>query len=410
MLALVDQVAVGIAFVALSCLFIAYVLYPMLMVVIGLAAYRPLEAPLPDDQCPTVTLIVPCYNEGKVIARKLENALNLDYPPTKLQIIVADDCSTDDTRKIAEKFQSDQVLVVGGQKRSGKNELINRAVTYARGDVLCLCDANVFFKPDAVRRLVTRLVQDPRCGAVTGRVRIQSELSNFGVGERFYYWVEWSVQRGESVIGSLTAVDGGMYVVWRSAFHRVPPDVPDDLWQSWSVLRSGKAIRFEYDSLALETPTLVAQHELARRIRMMSAITGMLLRAHFPFDQPIYMLQICNHKLLRWLTPLWLFLLLLGTSFVSVKALCRPESVGQLEAVVLTLWIAQCVFYSAAVAGAMFPRLRRSGVICVPFYFVLANVGMAIGWVRGLLFHRSPIWERTPRLSVPSPQEPHKVL
>ena len=79
---------------------------------------------------PTITLVIPTYNEGAVIERKLDNVLELDYPRDKLLIIVVDSGSTDDTRSIVRKFASEHdgrlsISILEQSSRMGKSEAIN---------------------------------------------------------------------------------------------------------------------------------------------------------------------------------------------------------------------------------------------------------------------------------------------
>jgi len=179
---------------------------------------------LPDNNLlPHVSLIIPAHNEELVLREKLLNALSLNYPQDRLEIIVASDGSTDATASIAREFADRGVRLLAFEERRGKALVLNDAIAASKGDVLMLCDANVFFEKDALRWLVAGLA-NPRVGAVTGDVRLQSEHSSFGLGESLYYKLERAMQLGESVAGSVMGVDGGMYIMRRNlSFHHVHP-------------------------------------------------------------------------------------------------------------------------------------------------------------------------------------------
>ena len=171
----------------------------------------------PAESHRTLSLIIPAYNEQNVLRAKLENTISTACLRDTLQIIVASDGSSDETVEIAREYEDRGVKVLAFTERRGKASVVNDAVTEANGEIICLCDANVMFQPDALQRLVAAL-DDSRVGAATGDVRLASYESNFGEGESLYYRIERAIQLGESRIGSVMSVDGGMYVIRRELF------------------------------------------------------------------------------------------------------------------------------------------------------------------------------------------------
>ena len=125
-----------------------------------------------DDFYPTVSLVVPTYNEGVVIRRKLDNLLQLDFPREKLEVLVVDSGSTDNTRAIVRSIADGngdrlKITLIEQPTRTGKSEAINEALKHVRSEVLVLSDADVTFPPEALARLVSNFA-DPSLGAVSG--------------------------------------------------------------------------------------------------------------------------------------------------------------------------------------------------------------------------------------------------
>ena len=121
---------------------------------------------------PTVSVIIPTYNEASVIRQKLENVAQLDYPREKLEVMVVDSASTDQTGDIvntfAEEHRRDLNLVFVEQPfRRGKSEAINEALRRTRSEVMVLTDADVTFSPSSVQKLV-RGLDGSEVGAVSG--------------------------------------------------------------------------------------------------------------------------------------------------------------------------------------------------------------------------------------------------
>ncbi|HUG90532.1 MAG TPA: glycosyltransferase family 2 protein [Planctomycetaceae bacterium] len=346
--------------------------------------------------CPSVSLIIPAHNEETTIASKLENALAIDYPAERLEIIVASDGSSDRTVEIAESvsrlaervdYIGPHIRVLDFPDRRGKTAVLNDAAREAAGEVLCLCDANVMFRPDALRRLAARL-EDPAIGAVSGDVRLASSESEFAEGEAAYYRLERSVQLGESRIGSMMGVDGGMYVVRRELFRPLPDDtIVDDFVLSMRVIRQGRRVVYEPSAVATENGTPKARQEFRRRVRLSAGAMQVLKRGEWPpLSRPVEFAQFVSHKVLRWAGPVWLLALV-----VSSAALWQAGWVFRIAA------CGQAAFYALAAAAAASRRLRETRAGGIAFYFTLSHIGMAVGLLRGL-FNLQPVtWRRTER-------------
>jgi len=364
---------------------LGYVLlgYPLTLMVLGLFCRRR----EPGTAEPTVTLVIPVHNEEAVIEEKLENSLSLDYPRDKLEIVVASDGSTDGTVELARSYESRGVRVLDFPQRRGKAAAMADAVRQAAGEVVCLSDANVIFRPDALKILAGRLAE-PDVGAASGQVRIASDESSFGEGESFYYRVERQLQLAESRVGSLMGVDGGMNVLRRELFGPLPPDtILDDFVLSVQVMRRGYRVAYEPRAVAGENGTPAARQEWRRRVRIAAGAVQSIKRGHWPpLSRPVLLWQYLSHKALRWTTPVWLGVLLLG------NAVLWPVNVFYR----ITL-AAQLLVYLSAGLAAVWLRYRETRAGGIPFYFTMSNLAMAWGLVRGLLNRQPVTWDQAQR-------------
>lgn len=386
---MVNTLLVAVLVGGVACLGYALVLYP-LVAAAGCycpATSRPAHVLGDGDAAWSVSLIIPAHNEAEVLAAKLQNALALDYPKEQLEIVVVSDGSTDGTVEIARSYAADGIQVLDLQPNRGKASALNAGVAYSRGEVLCLCDANVMFRPDALRKLVARLA-DPAVGAVSGDVRLASEESDFEAGERTYYRLERWIQLGESRMGSMLGVDGGMYVIRKELFQPLPPDtILDDFVTSMRVIQQGKRIVYEPEAIATENGTPTWQQEFRRRVRVtMGAVQSIQRGMWPPLSRPIELWQYVSHKLLRWLGPLWLLM-----AFAS--SACLWGEGWAFQAAFLT----QAGFYALAGAAWVSPRWREFRPAGVAFYFTISHIAMAVGWWKGLVSRPTGRWERTPR-------------
>ncbi len=346
-------------------------------------------AKVPRERC-CPTLIIPAHNEESVLRAKLENALALNITFDDLEIIVASDGSRDRTVEIARAFEDRGVRVLAFAKRRGKASVVNDAVGQARGDVVCLCDANVMFEPDALEKLVARL-GDPKVGAVTGEVRIASHESNFGQGESSYYSLERRLQIAESRVGSLMGVDGGMYVLRKELFRPLPADtILDDFVISMQVIRQGYRVVYEPSAVAHENGTPTATQEWRRRVRVAAGAMQSVLRRQWPpVTRPVELWQYLSHKALRWMMPGFLVVLFVSNALLAPAHLFYQATL-----------VGQCVLYFMAAGGLVSLRFRRTRIGGIAFYFVMSNVAMAVGLVKGL-FNRQPVtWQQADRTAV----------
>lgn len=376
----------------LLALIFAYsnLIYPLLLALCGNFYRNSQDCDVKNlDGLQPITLLVPAYNESAVIEAKLKNINTLEYPPGMLQVFVASDGSDDGTQEIVRGFNcSRPVRLLDFPVRRGKASIVNDALAQASDPWICLCDANVMFRPDALIRLAQR-IQSPRNGAVTGDVQLASQESDFGKGESLYYQVERAIQKGESLLGSVMGVDGGMYLLKRELFKPVDTDtILDDFTISMNVIRQGHRIQYEPSAIAHENGTPSSEIEYGRRKRVARGAVQSILRGHFPspFGQPVEFVQWFSHKLLRWLNPL----LLIGIFVLTV--LMAPSSLWFQVLLVLEL----LALGLAALAWCV-PVLRDKPILGVIYYFGLSHWAMLVGLCQGFSGKYSAVWNRTPR-------------
>lgn len=130
---------------------------------------------------PTVTVVIPLYNEGKGIYKTIRSLLEQDYPAEKLTVTVVDDCSKDDSYEWACRARDEsngRVIVLQNPYNMGKRRGINHAVRKARAEIIVSVDSDVIVEKDAVRKLIARFVR-PEIAAVGGRVNVSNPNENW---------------------------------------------------------------------------------------------------------------------------------------------------------------------------------------------------------------------------------------
>jgi cellulose synthase/poly-beta-1,6-N-acetylglucosamine synthase-like glycosyltransferase len=162
----------------------AYAGFPVLVGLVGLWRRRDVSK---ERDTPTVSFIVAAYNEEAVIADRLENVLASDYPPDQLEVIVADDGSTDGTAAIVDRYRERGVRLLSFPRR-GKIPALNDAVAQARGEILVFSDANIHCHRAAIAAMMQNFA-DPRVGGVAGHTTylVTAQTESSGDGERLYW-------------------------------------------------------------------------------------------------------------------------------------------------------------------------------------------------------------------------------
>jgi cellulose synthase/poly-beta-1,6-N-acetylglucosamine synthase-like glycosyltransferase len=371
----------------LSVSFLVYIYGGFALVVAAVGYWRRREvrtAPI----TPAVSVIIAAYNEEAVIADRLENALALDYPSERLQIIVASDGSTDATDEIVARYASRGVRLLS-LPRQGKIRALDAAVPHATGEILVFSDANTMCERNALKAL-TRNFADARVGGVAGHTayRLQTGSESSSRGESLYWDYDTWLKQLESLTGSMVSAHGGLYAV-RRALYRPCPDsaVTDDFAISTAVIEQGYRLVFEADAHATEFAVPEAQREFGRRVRLMTrGLRGVAVRHRLlnPFRYGFYAVVLFSHKVARRLAPLALLILAWSSAYLASTA-----------PVYLTAAVGQALFYTLAVLGL---ALRRTSMghfklTYVPFFYCMANAACAAAWIQLLRGQRVELWQ-----------------
>ena len=274
--------------------------YPLVLRALVGAKRRPTIEPGTAAELPSVSLIVAAYDEEDVIEAKVANALALDYPREKLEVIVASDGSADATVERARAAGADLVLDL---PRGGKVTAQNAAAERASGEIVAFSDANCHWAPDALGRLVEPFA-DPGVGYVCGQVRFTDAAG--GNLEGAYWRYEMAVREMESALAGVTAGNGGIYAVRHDAYIPLPPSGSHDLSFPFALAKRGLRSLYAPWARAEEKMVPTLEGEFARKRRMMVGLwdivvgEGMLSPRGY---SPLYAFELASHRLLRYLTP-----------------------------------------------------------------------------------------------------------
>jgi cellulose synthase/poly-beta-1,6-N-acetylglucosamine synthase-like glycosyltransferase len=335
--------------------------------------------PLPDQgpvPLPSVTLVVAAYDEEASIEQKVRNALALEYPHERFELIVASDGSEDRTAELARAAGAHVVLDL---QRAGKAAAQDAAVAHARGEIVAFSDANSLWAEDALQRLVAPL-SDPSVGYVCGQVRFTADA--YVPNQEGAYWrYEMAVRSLESRLGGITAGNGAIYALRR--MHYKPGDpYTGDLSLPFRMARRGLRAVYVAGARAEEPMVPSLEGEFRRKRRMMSRAFGTVLRGGMLNPRGysgLFAFELASHRLIRYASP-FLHLIALGTNFALLGH-------GWIYAVTL---VAQGAFLLAASLGAFVP-LRP---LRLAYYYLLVTASIGAGfwdWLRG---GAPVVWEK----------------
>jgi cellulose synthase/poly-beta-1,6-N-acetylglucosamine synthase-like glycosyltransferase len=312
-----------------------------------------------------VSLVVAAYNEEAVIEAKVRNALALDWPRERLEVIVAVDGAGDATAERARAAGADVVLDL---PRGGKIRAQDAAVRAARGDVIAFGDANALWEPDALRELV-KPFGDAAVGYVCGQVTFTNDA---GSNQEGLYWrYEMFLRAQESALASVTGGNGAIYAVRREAYVEVDPIMGHDLSFPFRMVKDGRRAVYQPSARATEKMVPSIEGEWQRKRRMMSHGWPIVVRGGLADPRgypPLYASMVVSHRLLRYGTPFLHVLAALATA-----ALLRRGRVYRLAA------LAQAALVAAAFSGS------RAKPALVARYYVLTTAALAAGlydWLR----------------------------
>lgn len=364
-----------------------YVGYPALLMLLSPFQRRKRGA---DEQSrfgeqalPSVSLFISAYNEEAVIAGKIKNALALDYPTEKLQIVVVSDASEDGTDSTVSRYADRGVVLKRLATRGGKTAGLTRFVPEAAGEVVVFSDANSLYEPDAIRRLV-RHFADPHVGYVVGQQRYEPDPATVSAAESLYWRYETWIKERESRLGSVVGGDGAMYAIRRELFEPLREDDISDFTLPLKIVSRGYRGVYEPEAVCYERTAADFRGEFRRKAR----IVNRSLRAVFrvpavlnPRRVGMFSVQLLLHKMLRWFVPLFLCGMLVAAAVPAVHGERRYVwAIGLQIAVYLTAFL------------RFIPYTGRLKPVLLAWYFCVVNAAAAVGILQQLFGRRIAVW------------------
>jgi len=351
---------------------------------------------------PFVSVIVPTYNEEKVIEKRIENLLELDYPKDRYELIVVDSGSTDKTSHIVKetikKHENNQptLRLLIEKERKGKASAINFGKKHAKGDIVLVTDANSIFDKNVLKEMMPHF-KNPKVGAVGGRYCVANPESPLAASESFYWDLEYIMRRGESALDSACLFHGEINA-WRKDI--VDADtrmLSEDLDICIKIRRKGYKIEYEPEAMVYEPSATTPEDQIKQRKRTsIGTIQNMFKHlGYFIPPRDLYSFLIFpSHKALAMLSPFVLFAIpILYLLTWGIRAVITHFA--------FTLFIFVGLFTLLMLLkskltkdGGLKSKLSISSIPNVVYYVLLNEYLILLAWKDFIFRKYSVLWEK----------------
>lgn len=173
-----------------------------------------------DNEWPTVTIIVPCFNEEKTILKTIFSLLKLDYPKNKLKLLVIDDGSKDNTLKVLERFKNNSQVEIHSKENGGKHTALNYALTLTTSELVGCLDADSFVDKDALKRIAVHF-DDKDIMAVTPAVTVHEPKSIIQLIQKVEYGWGVFLRKMQSLLGAIWVTPGPFSIFRTKVFQEI---------------------------------------------------------------------------------------------------------------------------------------------------------------------------------------------
>lgn len=351
---------------------------------------------------PFVSILIATYNEESVIANRLKNLLELDYPKNKYEILVINSGSTDNTSSIVEsfanspKFSNPSIKLIEEDERNGKASAINLGQKYARGDIILITDANSLYDRSILREMMPHF-KDPSVGAVSGKYIVSNPHRALPASEAFYWEIESIMFSGESYLDSVSTVIGTISAWRKELMNFNKKTLSEDLDMTIQVRSKGYKVKYEPEATVYEPSAVTSEDQVKQRKRIcIGTIQNFFLHIRFFLACPSLFTYVIfpSHKMLTMFSP---FVLL---SILFLYAFC-----WDLKVIVFHLIISISFFISIFIFLMFFKskllkntktrsNFSISATPKIVYYVLLNEYLILLAWFDFIFNNYSVLWER----------------
>ncbi len=376
--------AEGIFWGSLGFIFYAYAGY--LLILLTLSRIRPKPVLVADIQ-PTVSFVITAYNEETRISDKIDNTLQQQYPRDSLEIVVASDCSSDQTDDIVRAYASSGVKLIRAPERRGKEAAQKIAVSQTSGEILVFSDVATTLPPQGIANIV-KSFNDPTVGCVSSVDQFVDAKGNLS-GEGAYVKYEMLLRQLETRFNTLVGLSGSFFAARRTVCSPWADDLQSDFNTLLNSVKAGLRGVSDSRSVGYYKNLTDEKKEYQRKVRTVLRGIAVLMRSLpmlNPFAYGVFAWQLFSHKLCRWLVP-----------FAMIGALISNVALATQSMFYQVLLVGHVLFYVIASAYAACHWMPKNSLLRLPSFFVLVNLSILDAWIRYVRGDRVFRWEPSKR-------------
>lgn len=172
---------------------------------------------------PTVSIIVPCWNEEKTVSKTLNSLLNLRYPKNNLEILAIDDGSTDGTFEVLKKFEKYPQIKIFKKENGGKHSVLNFGIENCTGQYVGCLDADSYVDPNALQNIMMYFEKDKDAVSVTPSVKIYKPENILQMMQKVEYGWGILLRKMLSYVGALYVTPGPFSIFKKDLFSKIGP-------------------------------------------------------------------------------------------------------------------------------------------------------------------------------------------
>jgi len=221
---------------------------------------------------PSITFLIPAYNEEDSIKETLKSLLEVNYPKEKKQIIVINDGSIDNTKQIVQKFVKKYSFIkLINKSNSGKANSLNYALKKVKTELIAVTDADSYPSKDSLMKMVGFFEQDKKIAAVTSRVLVKNKKRFLEKFQDFDYVVIAWTRKLLDYVDSVYVTNGPLSIYRMSAVKEIggfdPKNLTEDIEITWHLLSKGYKTKMAYSALVYTTVPQKLRDWINQRIR-----------------------------------------------------------------------------------------------------------------------------------------------
>ncbi len=348
---------------------------------------------------PSISILIPTFNEQIHIENRIINLFHLDYPVNKYEIIVVDSGSIDNTPKIMgdiiSKLKSDQpkTRLITEEYRKGKASAINFGKKYANFDIILVTDANSKFEKNVLKEIMPHF-KDPKVGAVGGRYCVENLSNTLTQSESFYWELESIMRFGESLIDSACLFHGEINAWRKNIADADIKSLSEDLDMCIQIRKRGYKIEYERKAIVYEPSATNVKDQMKQRKRTAIGTIQNIIkhRKYLFFPKDLYSSIIFHsHKTMQIISP---FLII---SIIILDLVIFNVDIFFTHLVISMVMFSFGFIFLMNLKPKYANEVKRFSYVSIPkiaYYVILNEYLLILAWKDLLLGKYSVLWDK----------------